>query len=180
MKNTILKFIFTLAIVYTSTSANTLVINGHVLPPEPDPKVNNAMLLGVDVNHNGVRDDVERWIYETYKDKHPIYIDIAMQAARAYRLVLKSPDRAKEIRLKVNGALFCGWYYQNDVEDLGKKVLVHERIDTSVESKYFNTKVRKDIYWQYDSLLSGDSYALPRMKERKALCDFNTSKYDQN
>ena len=180
MKNTIIKLIFTLTLVYVSASANTLVINGHVLPPEPDPKVNNATLLGVDVNHNGVRDDVERWIYETYKDKHPIYIDIAMQAGRAYKLVLESPDRAKEIRLKVNGALFCGWYYQNDVEDLGKKVLVHERIDTSVESKYFNTKVRKAIYWQYDSLLSGDSYALPRMKERKALCDFNTSKYDQN
>ncbi|HFD14302.1 MAG TPA: hypothetical protein ENJ34_03265, partial [Epsilonproteobacteria bacterium] len=83
MKNTILKFIFAFTLVYTSASANTLVINGHVLPPEPDPKVNNATLLGVDVNHNGVRDDVERWIYETYKDKHPIYIDIAMQAARA-------------------------------------------------------------------------------------------------
>ncbi len=38
------------------------VIHGHRLPPEPDPKVNNATLLGVDVNHNGVRDDVERWI----------------------------------------------------------------------------------------------------------------------
>ena len=35
-------------------------VNGHILPPEPDPKVNNATLGGVDSNNNGVRDDVER------------------------------------------------------------------------------------------------------------------------
>ena len=61
-------------------------VNGHRLPPEPDPKVNNATLLGIDVNDNGVRDDVERWIYETYKDKHPIHIDIAMQGAGQNRI----------------------------------------------------------------------------------------------
>lgn len=54
----------------------------YTLPPEPDPKINNSTLLGIDSNNNGVRDDVERWIYMEYKDKHPIYIDIAMQAGR--------------------------------------------------------------------------------------------------
>jgi len=154
-------------------------VNGYKLPPEPDPKVNNATLLGVDVNHNGVRDDVERWIYERYKDKHPIHIDIAMQAARGYKLVLEHPERAKEIRLKVNGALFCGWYYWKDSYRYKEPTLVHERIDSPVFGRYFNTKQRKDVYQQYDILLSGDSYELPRSKERKALCDFNTSKYDK-
>ena len=154
-------------------------VNGYRLPPEPDPKVNNATLLGVDVNHNGVRDDVERWIYNRYKDKHPIYIDIAMQAARGYRLVLEHPERAKEIRLKVNGALFCGWYYWKDSYLYKEPTLVHERIDSPVFGRYFNTKPRRDVYQQYDMLLSGDSYELPRSKERKALCDFNTSKYDK-
>jgi len=46
-------------------------VDGHRLPPEPDPKVNNATLLGVDVNENGVRDDVERWIYTRYKEYIP-------------------------------------------------------------------------------------------------------------
>ena len=46
-------------------------VDGHRLPPEPDPKVNSATLLGVDVNNNGVRDDVERWIYKTYKEYIP-------------------------------------------------------------------------------------------------------------
>jgi hypothetical protein len=44
-----------------------------VLPPEPDPTINNSTLLGVDVNDNGVRDDVERWIYETYDEYVPCH-----------------------------------------------------------------------------------------------------------
>ncbi len=47
------------------------VINGHVLPPEPDPKINNSTLLGIDSNDNGVRDDVERWIYTRYNTYIP-------------------------------------------------------------------------------------------------------------
>ncbi|MBL0722005.1 MAG: hypothetical protein JJV88_05440 [Sulfurovum sp.] len=54
------------------------VIHGHTLLPEPDLVINNFTLLGIDSNNNGVRDDVERWIYHTYQDKHPIYVDIAM------------------------------------------------------------------------------------------------------
>ena len=65
-------------------SQEIIVINGHTLPPEPDPAINNASLLGVDSNDNGVRDDVEIWIYKKYQDGHPIHIDIAMQAGRAW------------------------------------------------------------------------------------------------
>jgi len=155
----------------------TWVVNGHVLPPEPDPKVNNATLLGIDSNNNGVRDDVERWIYEEYKDKHPIHIDIAMQAGRAYKQVLETPEKAREIRDNVDGALFCAWYYQHDAYRYGDPTLIHENIDGTVRSKYFNIKTRKDIYWQYDKNLSGGVYDLPRSKEMKAMCDFNTSKY---
>ncbi len=154
-------------------------VNGHRLPPEPDPAANDATLLGVDVNHNGVRDDVERWIYEKYKDKHPLHIDIAMQAGRAYKLVLEHPERAKAIRARVNAPYFCGAYYQNDAKYVNGKILIHERIDTPVESKYFNTKDRSDAYRQYDHLLSGDSYDIPWPDEQKAMCDFNTSKYDK-
>jgi hypothetical protein len=154
-------------------------VNGHILPPEPDPQVNNSTLLGIDSNDNGVRDDVERWIYETYKDKHPIHIDIAMQAGRAYKQVLETPERAKEIRLKVNGPYFCASYYQNYAKYFNESILVHERIDTPVKSKYFNTKERSDVYWQYDTLLSGDSYSLPKIREMKSQCDFNTTQYEK-
>jgi len=168
-----------------STLSNTLnltiawVVNGHVLPPEPDPTINNSTLLGVDVNDNGVRDDVERWIYTKYKDKHPIHIDIAMQASRAYKQILETPERAKEIREEVNGAIFCASYYKFGAQFFNDPILVHERIDAPVKSKYFNTKERNNIYWQYDTLLSGGVYPLPKYDERKLFCDFNTSSYDK-
>jgi hypothetical protein len=154
-------------------------ISGHRLPPEPDPTINNSTLLGVDSNDNGVRDDVERWIYEEYKDKHPIHIDIAMQAGRAYKQVLETPERALEIREIVNAPYFCVSYYKNYAELFNASILVNERVDTPVKSKYFNTKERNNIYWEYDTLLSGGSYTLPWPDEMKNFCDFNMSKYEK-
>ena len=163
----------------TETNTTKWVVDSHVLPPEPDPVLNNTTLLGIDVNNNGVRDDVERWIYETYKDKHPIHIDIAMQAARGYKLVLKTPEKARKIRLRFDAALFCNWYYWKDAKEFNEPLLVDERIDTIVSSKYFNTIERKNTYWQYDKLLSGGVYDSPWADEMKSFCDFNTSKYDK-
>ena len=161
-----------------SPNSNPVVINGHTLPPKPDPKINNSTLLGIDSNNNGVRDDVEIWIYQTYKDKHPIYIDIAMQAGRAYKQVLETPERAREIHeTVVNAPLYCASYYEFEAQFFNDPILVNERIDAPVKSKYFNTKERNNVYWEYDSLLSGGSYALPKDKDMKNFCDFNTSKY---
>lgn len=39
---------------------------GHLLPAMPDYYKNNETLLGIDSNNNGVRDDVEWWIYTHY------------------------------------------------------------------------------------------------------------------
>jgi len=160
-------------------------VNGHRLPPEPDPKVNNSTLLGIDSNNNGVRDDVERWIYNKYKDKHPIYIDIAMQAARGYRLVLekqpKTKTEAMSIMKEVEKAADCEAYYKMDAKYLNDTILVKEDIDNRYfrHKIYFNIQERLNIYIKYDALFSGDSYTLPSFKEEKAACDFNTSKYDK-
>jgi hypothetical protein len=43
--------------------------HGYQLPPCPDPVENAKTLLGIDTNSNGVRDDVEIWIYHNY-DTH--------------------------------------------------------------------------------------------------------------
>ena len=42
------------------------VINGYKLPPEPDETLNNSTLLGIDINEDGVRDDIERKIIQKY------------------------------------------------------------------------------------------------------------------
>jgi hypothetical protein len=173
-----------------TTLSNTLnlyitwVVNGHVLPPEPNPVVNNATLLGVDVNSNGVRDDVERWIYEEYKDKHPIHIDIAMQAARGYKLVIqkqpKTKSEAMSIMKEVEKAVYCEAYYKYDAEFLNEPLLITKNIDSRDfrHKIYFNTQERINSYIQYDTLLSGDSYTLPSFEEEKEACSFNIKKYE--
>ena len=50
----------------TDSIKNPIAGDKYHLPPEPDPVLNNSTLLGIDSNNNGVRDDVERWIYKTY------------------------------------------------------------------------------------------------------------------
>jgi len=159
-------------------------VDGHRLPPEPDPKINNATLLGVDVNDNGVRDDVERWIYERYKDKHPIHIDIAMQAARGYKLVLekqpKTKEEAKVIRSEVDSIITCEGYYMVYAKYFNEPLLLKERIDNVVEYKYYNTDQRKKTYIEYDELLSGDTYPTAKIDiNMKNACDFNTSRYEE-
>jgi len=181
MKKFIALTILTIATPTLMAVSNDLIqkIHGHTLPPEPDKALNDSTLLGIDVNNNGVRDDVERWIYLTYKDKHPIHVDIAMQAARGYKKVLETPERAREIREKVNSSNICNWYYKGYAELFGEKLLVNERIDTKVFNQYFNIKNRKDIYWQYDTLLSGGVYDTPDINNMKSYCDFNTSQYEE-
>ena len=160
-------------------------IHGHTLPPEPDKVLNDSTLFGIDSNNNGVRDDVERWIYHTYRDKHPIHVDIAMQAARAYKKVLEMPEKAKEIHDEVSAHVDCELYYRYCVDDvnINEKRLVAE--DEEIDSKYFrkkvyfNTQKRINAFLKYDKLLSGDSYTLPWCNEQKQRCNFNTTKYEE-
>jgi len=156
-----------------------LIINGHTLPPEPDPNINSATLLGVDVNHNDVRDDVERWIYMTYKDKHPIHIDIAMQAARGCKLILEEPEHAREIHDEVDKSTYCQLYYKLYAKYFNEPILLQEFVDTDEfrQNVYFNTLKRQNAYLKYDGLLSGGAYPLLEMHECKKACEFNTSQY---
>lgn len=52
------------------------------LPPLPDPVQNAATVSGVDANGNGVRDDVELWIVQTY-GRDPQQAQALQQVARA-------------------------------------------------------------------------------------------------
>jgi len=77
----------------------TVVINGHTLPPEPDPKINNSTLLGIDSNNNGVRDDVERWIYDRYDVYYPCEHTVQKIVLGGREKLMLS---GKEVKQKVN------------------------------------------------------------------------------
>ena len=173
-----MRYLFIILLFTFSIVANE-IIHGHTLPPKPDKTLNDSTLLGIDSNNNGVRDDVERWIYHTYRDKHPIHVDISMQAGRAYKKVLEMPEKAKEIHDEVNAPIHCNWYYKGYAKYFGEKLLINEEMNPIIFNQYFNTKERNEKYWQYDKLLSGGVYPLPDIEKLKTYCDFNTTKYEE-
>ena len=169
------------SLVVENKTSRVIVINGHALPPMPDKTLNDATLLGIESNNNGVRDDVEIWIYQTYKDKHPIYIDIMMQQGRANKLILERPEQAREIHDEVNKAVYCEMYYTYNAKYFNEPLLVQKHITNKYFRRqiYFNTKKCRSAYDLYNSLLSGGSYLLSSRVDEKKACDFNTSKYEQ-
>jgi hypothetical protein len=104
-----------------------------------------------------------------------------MQAARGYKLVLETPERAKEIHDEVRKARHCEFYYRYSAKYFNEPILIQDDFETKYLRKkiYFNTSERRNAYITYDSFLSGDSYSLPSFEEEKAACDFNTSQYDK-
>lgn len=63
------------------------MINGHAVPPMPDPKQNNATVAGVDSDNNGIRDDLDRYIAEHFGND-PIYEDVVIYEKAQTKAVL--------------------------------------------------------------------------------------------
>ncbi len=130
-------------------------VDGHRLPPEPDPKINNATLLGVDVNHNGVRDDVERWIYDRYHN--PIERGIMLQ--NAYRLQIQISDisKAHEYSKLTNKSLSCEYYLENTYKWFKDKY-EYSISSSSVKKIQFNTLKRHMAYERYNAQFNGEVF----------------------
>lgn len=75
------------------------VINGITVPPEPAPSINNATLAGVDINNNGVRDDVERKI--AYVANTSATFQIGLELARIRQRILTAPSPISAVQLDV-------------------------------------------------------------------------------
>lgn len=145
-------------------------IDGHTLPPEPDPKVNNATLLGIDVNKNGVRDDVERKIYANYKKS--IERAVMMQAFKTVQEMLADIDMVKNARQWAEQdvkAMDCDAYlYLNR-----QKPFIIQMAEI-INEWQFNTEKRVKKYYQYNQALSGGVYSIKEGTLQD--CEFDVEK----
>lgn len=151
-------------------------INGYRLPPEPDPQVNNSTLLGIDSNDNGVRDDVERYIIQTY-GKEKIIIEIGFQVSRAYDAVIEHPENAWETYKVLDDAMDCESYFRVFAKYLGDPLLLNkdEYILTSKRFKsiQLNTRERIRGYLLHEKKLSGGVFDSTKISELKSKCSFD-------
>lgn len=133
----------------TTTVSEPEVINGYILPPEPDPTLNNATLTGIDSNKNGVRDDVEREIIKKYKE--PIRIELLIPYAKEHQDLFTSPINEAVINEKrMSKILDCKLYL------LDKGVKIENSVKT-IEDYIYNTKERVLRYLEFNKALSGGS-----------------------
>ena len=117
------------------SSSNTATkINGIVVPPAPDPVINNATLAGVDSNNNGVRDDVERKIAQTAADSGSFQKTI--KAAAGYQKILTTTPSKAEL-LDIYGDVNCA---QLENSQLSEKSLLQAVFNNSGRLAEFNTK----------------------------------------
>jgi hypothetical protein len=149
------------------------VIGGHVLPPEPDPAVNKGTLLGVDVNGNGVRDDVERYIYMTYPSA--VRREILMQGAKSHQAMLADPDAVdnaqKWQKVIANKLIACKSYLFRNF-----KIEYEIRTDEEMENLLYNTKERLKKYIRYNDALGGGVYGVEEEERVESACEFNVTK----
>jgi hypothetical protein len=113
------------------------------LPVEPDKAANDATLAGIDINENGIRDDVERAIYFKYKHS-------AREAAPAYQYakalqmeftdvynsatlvaVIQEESRASICMLDIKKA--------DEIEDLVVNTEMRRQVQEALYEKYMTT-----------------------------------------
>lgn len=73
-----------------NTPAET--INGVAVPPQPEAQANQATLAGVDINANGIRDDIERSVALNF-GTDPQQLALASAHARAVQAVVVTASR---------------------------------------------------------------------------------------
>ena len=154
----------------TITVFPILIINGVRLPPEPLPEENNATLVGIDSNDNGVRDDVERAIYTTYPTK--IRQQVLMQTARADQQMLADPDGVENAvkwqKIMTNNTIACDSYLYRTFGlgfDLPSTAFL--------ENALYNTKERVKRYLEYNHALGGGVYGVKEEERIESACEFN-------
>lgn len=142
------------------------IINGYILPSEPDPAINDSTLLGIDVNNNGVRDDIERYVIKRYAqdpDFPKTKTALAMQYAWSTQKILEMPTI--ESKKYSNDAIDCESYWLNkytegmSFSEYLKYSQQHEVFnDSQVNTKIYNTRERIERKFSYNAALSGNIF----------------------
>lgn len=125
------------------------VINGITVPPEPAPSVNNATIVGVDLNGNGVRDDVERAIAKSIANSDEF--TRAVKVTKAYLPILQlGTSTTPQQALTIQKGIICT---ENSVGGIPKSVTAGG--ENNIQDLLFNTPQRRAKQSQLSVALEG-------------------------
>lgn len=134
----------------------------------PNEKLNNKTIAGIDSDGDGIRDDIQRWINETYSDQPQIKMSMRQMAMGKQLELLSVADRTQSIAASKKyllGMDCLGIFVSTDA----MSSLLHE-----LDSRMLNTKDRLDADIKSNSNFSGQSISLPNNGEEElSHCDFD-------
>lgn len=142
--------------------------------PTPDPELNDSTLLGIDIDNNGVRDDLQLWINKTYQSSaYPSTNNALKQISRYYQLLLVNAldeEKAIPYYIKALESTQClRWIRSNGFD-----------VDKELSSQALNTPDRIKAYLKVDSYRIGkgmpESISNVDVLQRNHLCEFQPTK----
>ena len=139
--------------------------SGLALPPDPG-KAGKETLLGIDTDGDGVRDDIQRYIYFTYPDDKKLRLGLTYYAKEFQGVLKDANDReaAYDHANKMARHGDCLWYLKGE-----------EAIDIchALRAKILNTRERSKAYFTYSDNLGGRIISGAPQKDWKDICSFD-------
>lgn len=136
-----------------------------ILPPDPGEE-GKETLLGIDSDNDGVRDDIQRYIYFSYPDNKKIRLALTQIAKEYQELLAEVDDRDAALRhaQKMSDHGDCVFYFQGE-----------ESSDTisALEAEILNTKERSIAYINYSNSLGGAFIFGTPTEDWKSNCNFD-------
>ncbi|WP_345984447.1 hypothetical protein WCX49_07335 [Sulfurimonas sp. HSL-1656] len=153
------------------------IIDGHTLPPDPG-EAGKETLLGIDSNNDGVRDDLERYIYHRFNGYEHAAKEraIALQYGRAVQEILVDPEHAWENKTfeSMHKSGSCKFYYTKKYKP---ENIAYKIYDADFKDRAFNTDVRVDAYFKYQESLGGHTFTAGSSTLDK--CDVDIDQLDE-
>ena len=133
------------------------------LPDDPG-RYGRLTLEGVDNDGDGLRDDIQIYIAETYAHSEKLRRVIADMAIAQQDFILSAGDLEKTLdaRERRSRAIACLWYIDPD-----NAYKIHKQF----KPRLLNTEARTRAYIQADGQLSGMVFGLPG--DGKSQCSFD-------
>ncbi|MCG8685706.1 MAG: hypothetical protein MI892_12575 [Desulfobacterales bacterium] len=137
------------------------------LPPDPG-EAGNESLLGIDSDNNGVRDDIQRYIYFTYPDEQ--YVRQALsKIAKTYQAILLNATDS-EVSCNSFKKLDCNIQCLNIAKGDIREAM---HIAFDLQAEILNTDIRNLAYFEFDNSLAGKTTNSPSQEEIKNCCPFD-------
>ncbi|MBE0574506.1 MAG: hypothetical protein IH613_01285 [Desulfuromonadales bacterium] len=140
------------------------------LPPDPGPD-GDATLEGVDVNGNGIRDDIERWIYLTFPESEKLRRALIQEYYPMQNMIIHGHQQDRDAVYNDMDAMQrsseCLYYVHPEKPHI---------ISKELEALIVNTDDRFYGYMEASRILGGGNFSRKPMPDWKHSCNFNPDK----